>query len=290
MSKTSTYVTTAAAVRANPQASESLTPTAEQWTPREKTDPAGLNAERSEEALFKFQEAYEIGEGSVDARDLQPGEAKRRLKAAEALLAPSPLLKGLGEVAPYLGSDETYDAARHAMVDTLEHPTTPAVTASDKRMRLLHKAGALQIGIDASVTANAKNSLEKMLCHQLAAAHVAVMNIHAKLRGLEGVAPDQLPLVELARLANAGARLTEAYANGFVALRKVQTGGTQRVVVQHQHLAVTQNGPAVVMNTRRGSRRVGGWGRTRGSAKNARWTPSTAAACKTLKRPRRRNP
>ena len=32
-------------------------------------------------------------------------------------------------------------------------------------------------------------------------------------------------------------------------LQKLQTGGTQRVVMQQQQLAVTQNGPAVVMNT-----------------------------------------
>src|SRR5262249_51531688 len=152
------------------------------------------------------------------------------------LLKPSPLLHELGEATPYFGTAEPYDAARHAMVDTLEHPTTPAVKASDQRMRLLHRAGALQIGIDASVTAKARNSLEKMLCHQLAATHVAAMNILAMLPGMEGVDRNrpQLPPIEVARLGNAGARLMEAYASGCLALQKLKTGGTQRVIVQHQ--------------------------------------------------------
>jgi len=77
---------------------------------------------------------------------------KRRYEAGERLLKPGPLLQDLGEVTPPLGNAEPFDAARHAMVDTLERPTTPAVKASDHRMRLLHKGGVLPVGMDASVT------------------------------------------------------------------------------------------------------------------------------------------
>jgi len=110
-----------------------------------------------------------------------------------------------------------------------------------------------------------------MLCHQLAAAHVAAMNMFTMLPGMEGTDRNRPPLppAEVARLGNAGARLMEAYANGCLALQKLQTGGTQRVLVQHQQVAVTQNGPAVVMQTRRSQRRRGG-GRRGDEAKNAR--------------------
>jgi hypothetical protein len=49
--------------------------------------------------------------------------------------------------------------------------------SSGDRLNLARGAGVLKGAIDASMTAGAGNSLEKMLCHQLAAVHRAAMQL-----------------------------------------------------------------------------------------------------------------
>jgi threonine/homoserine efflux transporter RhtA len=46
-------------------------------------------------------------------------------------------------------------------------------------MELADKADALTLGVDAAATIQAENSLEKMLAHQMAAAHTAAMEAQA---------------------------------------------------------------------------------------------------------------
>jgi hypothetical protein len=274
MSKTAPNHTTAVTISANPQGGEPVRPTPSQAPPLEETDPAGLNARRSADAIWKFQEAYTIQETPpLDflAHAVKPLEVRRVTEAAEACLDPGPLVEGAGEAVPRLGDAEPCDPVRHAMVDTLERPTTIAVRASEQRLRLLDKVGALQAGVDASRTANTRNSIEKMLTHQLAASHRAAMHLLGFIPGLDGGDRSRsMPVAEVARLANAAARLMDSYANGCLVLQKLQTGGTQRVVVQHQQLAVTQNGPAVVINRPRRPRRRMTGGREGGGPKHAK--------------------
>jgi len=52
------------------------------------------------------------------------------------------------------------------------------------------------------------------------------------------------PIAEFARLANAAARMMQAYQEAFVTLQKVRTGGKQTVVVQH--VQIGEGGQAVV--------------------------------------------
>jgi hypothetical protein len=94
------------------------------------------------------------------------------------------------------------------------------------------------------VTAGAKNSIEKMLCHQMAAVHDAGMEmlVRAEQPGLGR--PDA---VELTRYTNAAARLFEVFQGAALTLQKLQTGGTQRLLVQYQqHVNVSDGGQAVV--------------------------------------------
>jgi hypothetical protein len=42
--------------------------------------------------------------------------------------------------------------------------------------------------------------------------------------------------------------MMDAFAAGCQALTKIKTGGTQRVLVQHQQLVVAQSGAGVVIN------------------------------------------
>lgn len=51
----------------------------------------------------------------------------------------------------------------------------------------------------------------------------------------------------------------EVYQAGCQVLQKLKTGGTQRVVVQHQQLLVSPHGPAVVVNNHRSKKRGSGY-------------------------------
>jgi hypothetical protein len=155
-------------------------------------------------------------------------------QANELLQLPENLVTGYGEA---IG-----DSFRLAhLVDTLEqNPTMINIAASEHRVDLAACVWSrvAESAIDAAQSAQAGNSLEKMLCHQMAAMHCAAMKLLANsLR-------DGLPPVEAARLSNAAARMMQVYQDAFLALQKIRSGGKQTLVVQH--LQVTNGGQAVI--------------------------------------------
>jgi hypothetical protein len=124
-----------------------------------------------------------------------------------------------------------------------------AIDASRQRMVLADKASALELGLDAAATIQPRNSLEKMLVHQMAAAHVAAMELQAGARELlqrykRTSCVHQALSVEAGRLMNASARMMGVYQDGLATLAKIRSGGTQTVVVQH--VSVGDGGQAVV--------------------------------------------
>ena len=80
-------------------------------------------------------------------------------------------------------------------------------------MHLAAESGVLQSAVDAAECAKAGNSLEKMLCHQMAAAHRAAMRLVSR------VGSSQLPIVEEARLSNAAARMMQVFQEGLLTLQ-----------------------------------------------------------------------
>jgi len=69
---------------------------------------------------------------------------------------------------------------RQPFLDTVRtRPDWLVQDASRERMELASKAGALTMGLDAVETIQARDSTEKMLMHQLAAAHSLVMRMAA---------------------------------------------------------------------------------------------------------------
>jgi hypothetical protein len=161
-------------------------------------------------------------------------EGLARIEAEAMLKPPEKLVRAAGEVVDLgdLGFISSY------LVDTLENPNMISVDASEQRMNLAAGAGVLQVAVDASESAQAGNSLEKMLCHQMAAAHRAAMRLVAR------VGDGGLPIVEMARLSNAAARMMQIYQEAFLTLQKIRTGGRQTVVVQH--VQVSEGGQAVI--------------------------------------------
>jgi hypothetical protein len=147
------------------------------------------------------------------------------------------------------------------LLNTLDHPDFVAADASDQRMQLVKKAGALALGVDAADTIQAANSIELMLAHQLAATHAATMRLMGQLSTImdyrsNAVAEDDSANVRATRLAGAASRLMTAYQQGVVALDRIRTGGKQTIIVQH--VEVSEGGQAVVAGAMKGPCTRGG--------------------------------
>lgn len=143
------------------------------------------------------------------------------------------------------------------LTDTSYAPSSLAAYAHKERLRLAEDAGCLDLAMDASVTVRPENSLERMLAHQLAAAHASAMRLMASadgwLREAEtsagfasqaGTHRAQIASVEAARLTSAAARMMSTFQDGMATLAKLRTGGRQTVTVQHVH--VSEGGQAVI--------------------------------------------
>ena len=132
------------------------------------------------------------------------------------------------------------------MQHTLDHPTTVAAQASYDRMKLALDLDVLTLALDLAETVQVRNSAEKLLCGQLAAAHQIAMQLLAKSRAVGNLNHPEMrgDTIEACRLTNAAARLMSAFNEGVQTLAKLRTGGKQTVVVQH--VQVTDGGQAVV--------------------------------------------
>jgi len=128
--------------------------------------------------------------------------------------------------------------------DTLTIPDLAAVEASLDRSRLLVQSGAdvAAMALDAATSIQAGNSLERMLAHQLAAAHKQVMEQLANMQYEHNAA------VQAKRL-NAAARCMAVYQQGLLVLHKIRQNGRQRITVQYVH--VSDGSQAVIGNVER---------------------------------------
>src|ERR1039458_881995 len=128
--------------------------------------------------------------GAVDVI-LNRMEVERAEAVADAMLKPTgELVAGGGEVV-HLDPAES-EVSRQIFADTLREPNMISVDASDQRMEAAADAGVLEAAVDAAESGRAGNSLEKMLCHQMAAAH------HMAMKLLAHTTNPRLPPVEMA--------------------------------------------------------------------------------------------
>jgi hypothetical protein len=113
------------------------------------------------------------------------------------------------------------------------------VVASEHRLDLACVGSrVVESAVDAAQSVQAGNSLEKILCHQMAAAHRAAMKL------IESSLNSSLPPVEMARLSNASARMMQIYQEAVLTLQKLRTGGKQTLVVQN--VQVSEGGQAMI--------------------------------------------
>jgi hypothetical protein len=185
---------------------------------------------------------------SPEALRLQAG----RLDAeAEAIL--SSVSVADGSVPMGAGGEVSRASESSGFVDTLRtHPGLVGVNASRHRLSLISDTGLVALALDTADTIQAANSLEKMLAHQLAAAHTAALQTHLQamelLRGFGTIGSAGFRLrafsMEAARLLRASARMMEATQRAALCLHRLRTGGQQTMVVQHVHVA--EGGQAVI--------------------------------------------
>jgi hypothetical protein len=131
--------------------------------------------------------------------------------------------------------------------ETLIEPSQINQEASIKRLDLTADSNVYEMALDAADSIEPRNSIEKMLAHQMALAHD--MSFKLSRRAVEQSDP-----VEIVRFSNASARQMDAYQKAMLALQKIRSGGRQTVVVQH--VTVKDGGQAVV--TGKGGLKGGG--------------------------------
>jgi hypothetical protein len=128
--------------------------------------------------------------------------------------------------------------------DALTIPDLAEVEATLDRNRLLlqHGLDVAAMAVDAALSIQASNSLEKMLAHQLAATHKQIME-------LMGEVSCQPNAGAQAKRINAAARYMSVYQQGMLALHKIRQNGQQRIMVQY--VDVSNGSQAVIRNIER---------------------------------------
>src|SRR5438067_1309303 len=108
---------------------------------------------------------------------------------------------------------------RPDLVDSVRsEPDMVTARASVARLELAADTRSLDLAIDTADTIKARNSLEKMLAHQIGVAHSLAMKFAAKSEQLLGFVTSwdttgrqQVSSIEASRLANSAARMMESF-------------------------------------------------------------------------------
>jgi hypothetical protein len=126
--------------------------------------------------------------GDPHSAFLERHDAKREHAVAQPLLEPvgetGRLLEAAGEAA-ILDKGPQGMTLDPSICTVLEHPNSIAVEASQRRVELALKAEALEPALDAAVAGEARNSLEKMLLHQLGVVHVHALKCFEMAMGTD---------------------------------------------------------------------------------------------------------
>ncbi len=184
-------------------------------------------AARAELAAFEFRQADRLERREpTDPTDAQflATEARHARRDGEVIFQPPKDLVGSAgtELVPGLQAGDNLSACRQSLVNTLGEPNIICVDASEHRAALATRGNVLSQALDAQVTAQASNSIEKMLCHQLAITHTVAMEAFIRLQDNY---PALKPAIEQVRLMNSAARLLEVFQSGCLSFRNSNRAG-----------------------------------------------------------------
>jgi hypothetical protein len=160
--------------------------------------------------------------------DFELGLADRMdAEARSILIPPKPLQMGLGgEIVP------SAEDGLPGIESVLQEPDLLNAEASKQRAYLLERTGSLEIGVEVAEQAGASNAIEKMLCHQMAAAHRRAMSLIAES---EQAKDPQASCLK----AKTAVRLLDGFARAALVLQRLQMGESRSVQVQNVCVAGT---------------------------------------------------
>jgi hypothetical protein len=192
----------------------------------------------------------------IGAADRDPHFAQRDQREGQALIdeanekLPDLAVGAGGELAldwTKTTAREEADYIARDLCNTVKDPSYVTANATYERLRQAEAAGCLPAALDVADTVKPRNSLERMLSHQLAAAHNSAMHFNGvAMQHLftlkNGGNPDRRAAlsVEAARLLGASDRMMARFQEGMLTLARVRSGGRQTVVVQHVHVNADQ--------------------------------------------------
>ena len=231
------------------EAESTLTPAAiERASTRTAADAIKMQLRAQE---LRHRADWAQARGDLVGPRLDRREAKQLEYEAE--LALDPMLRSTGTPLAIGNGGEAVigNQVSAAFIDVVrQKPDMLAIEASSRRMELADGTGVLTLAVDAAQTIQAQNSLERMLAHQLAAAHNAAMLTQAEAFDLLKIYRrtghiHQSLSIEAGRLFNVAARMMDSFQSGLLALTRVRSGA-QQVIVVRQHIDVGDGGRAMV--------------------------------------------
>lgn len=238
-------------------------------TPRAGPNLKGLTAADAEwyEGIAAVKRASAVGYDPVFvAQAIAEADALDELAAALR----DPVARGLprlrkgqgGETAPPEDCDHPWHLRELEQV-VAATPTVLTADASLDRLRLARDAGVLNTAVELAQDVGATNGGERMLAHQIAAAHRVGMGLFttaARDLHRHHAAPslNSGALLDAQRSATVGARVMAACAQGLATLDRLRNGNRQVVTVQH--VTVAEGGQAVVAGNVTTTKRNGGAG------------------------------
>jgi hypothetical protein len=101
--------------------------------------------------------------------------------------------------------------------------------ASRQRTELIDKAGVLELALETANQQDVKGPVQKMIAHQLAAAHKRGIELMAE--SAQAKDPD----ISIKK-ARASARLMDAFSRSALTLQRLQSGGGQTIQVQYMQV------------------------------------------------------
>jgi hypothetical protein len=207
-------------------------------------DAISKSMHKTIEYATETQEAFDLEAQGLKADGLRNRAEWARMMAVE--MKKQGLTRSHGMVA---SNGECVDST---MPECLKEPLTisdlAAVEASLDRSRLLLQGGTdvAAMALDAANSIQAANSLEKMLVHQMAAAHKLAMEQMGQVSCEYNAAAQ-------AKRLNAVARCMAVYQQGLLALHKIRQNGQQRILVQYVN--VNNGSQAVIGKVERAGRK-----------------------------------
>jgi hypothetical protein len=175
------------------------------------------------------------------AVDQHHAEALERTASA-TLTPPEPVVVGTG--GEFVPQGRAW-IEKPGIVDLVRDPEWTHLHASEDRLGLAAEAQCFDLAAATADAIGARDDTERMLAHQLAAAHVAGMRCLEAMYKAQGRAErhDSLGahtklLGEAARMGQLAVRFMDTYQRGLQTLGRLRTGNRQTVTVVHQHVTV----------------------------------------------------